>query len=150
MGRRLGLLEGPGVSTERAMTDDGPACRSSPSNGRLGSGGVRQAREAPQPVAGRQGRESEPDAGPGVAARAGLGERGRGGGRPGGLHRPLQLGPAALPCGGLPPDVTDLRSKQRHGTQQLTPQSSDNEFTAVFPIGRRLFLFPNAQTEAET
>ena len=103
MGRRLGLLEGPGVSTERAMTDDGPACRSSPSNGRLGSGGVRQARKAPQPVAGRQGRESEPDAGPGVAARAGLGERGRGGGRPGGLHRPLQLGPAALPCGGLPP-----------------------------------------------
>ena len=45
--------------------------------------------EAVQPLAERQGRAHEPHARAGVAVRAGVGQRGREGGRPPGLHRPL-------------------------------------------------------------
>ena len=52
-------------------------------------GGPARVHEALQPVAERQGRAHEPRAGAGMAVCPGMGQRGREGGRPPGLHRAL-------------------------------------------------------------
>lgn len=84
-----------------------------------GRRGPARIHEALQPVAERQGRADEQDDCPGVAVRKGLGQRGREGVRPPGLHRALQLGPSAQRVRGPAAHVAHRRCKQPVGTQQL-------------------------------
>ena len=67
-----------------------------------------QVHQAVQPLAERQGRADEPHPRPGVAVRAGPGERGA-----------LQLGQAAQRLRGPAAHVAHRRRQQRLGTQQL-------------------------------